>query len=144
MDCDFSMPLEAVPKLINALSENDIAIGSRYVEGGRDEREFSRVITSKFFNTFASLLLGRSLTDYTTGFVAAKRDVFDNLDIYGVYGEYCVIFLYNAKKQGFKIAEVPYACIPRNQGETKTAESILALLRHGRNYGMTVLKLWFK
>lgn len=144
MDCDFSMPLETVPALISALRENDIAIGSRYVERGRDEREFSRVITSKLFNTFASLLLGSSLKDYGTGFVAAKREVFGKLDIYGVYGEYCVIFLYNAKRRGFKIAEIPYTCVPRNRGKTKTAESTLDLLRHGWNYGITVLKLRLK
>ena len=142
MDCDFSMPLETIPSLIKALGKSQIAIGSRYVKGGNDEREFSRVITSKLFNTFASLLLGRSIKDYTTGFVAAKREVFDALDLYGVYGEYCVIFLYKAKEQGIKILEVPYTCIPRTQGETKTADNFFNLLKHGLNYGVAVIKLW--
>lgn len=144
MDCDFSMPIETVSRLVEALNECDIAIGSRYVDSGRDEREFTRVITSKLFNMFASLLLGSSLKDYSTGFVAAKKEVFDKLEIYGVYGEYCVIFLHNAGRRGFKIAEVPYTCVPRNHGETKTAEGVLALLKHGWNYGITVLKLRLK
>jgi dolichol-phosphate mannosyltransferase len=144
MDCDFSMPLEKVPELINALEENDIAIGSRYVQGGKDKREFSRVVTSRIFNTFASLLLGRSIKDYTTGFIAAKKEVFDKLAIEGIYGEYCIIFLYNARKHGFKIAEVPYTCLPRKQGETKISQSVLALLKHGLRYGITVLRLRWK
>jgi dolichol-phosphate mannosyltransferase len=48
MDCDFSMPPEVIPRLVEALGDGyDIAIGSRYVEGGKDGREsFTRVLTS--------------------------------------------------------------------------------------------------
>ena len=79
MDCDLAMPPETIPLLLERLNAGaDIAIGSRYVPGGSDPghslmaRAFSVVI-----NTFASLLLGWGVRDYTSGFVAARRQVFD-------------------------------------------------------------------
>jgi len=36
MDCDLSMPPEKLPELVEALAECDLAVGSRYVQGGRD------------------------------------------------------------------------------------------------------------
>ena len=79
MDCDLAMPPETIPLLLERLNAGaDLAIGSRYVRGGSDPghslmaRAFSVVI-----NTFASLLLGWGVRDYTSGFVAARRRVFD-------------------------------------------------------------------
>jgi dolichol-phosphate mannosyltransferase len=148
MDCDFSMPPEVIPRLVEALGDGyDIAIGSRYVEGGKDGREsFTRVLTSKLINLFACLILGFSIKDYTTGFVAARREVFDQVNISERYehGEYCIDFLYKAKRKGFKVKEIPYVCRPRRSGETKTASNILSLIRHGARYCLTVLKLRFQ
>ena len=140
MDCDFSMPPEAIPRLIHALRHSDIAVGSRYVPGGGDSREFSRVLTSRIFNAFATLMLDRGIRDYTSGFLAVKKKVFYKVKLRGDYGEYCIDFLYKAA-ESFKITEVPYVNVPRRMGETKTAPKIKDLLRHGVNYSLYVLKL---
>ena len=92
MDCDLAMPPETIPLLLDRLNAGaDLAIGSRYVRGGSDPghglmaRAFSIVI-----NTFASLLLGWGVRDYTSGFVAARREVFEKIRLTGDYGEYCI------------------------------------------------------
>src|SRR5512136_2429515 len=92
MDCDLAMPPEAIPSLLDRLAAGaEIAIGSRYVRGGSDPghglmaRAFSVVI-----NTFASLLLGWGVRDYTSGFVPARHDVFEKIRLTGYYGEYCI------------------------------------------------------
>jgi dolichol-phosphate mannosyltransferase len=143
MDCDLAMPPEVIPQLVARLAAGaDIAIGSRYVAGGSDPghslmaRSFSVTI-----NTFASLLLGRDVRDYTSGFVAARRGVFDRIRLRGDYGEYCVDLLARARMLGLRIDEVPYACGARFSGESKTGGNALDYVRRGRKYVWTVVDL---
>src|SRR5512139_2679293 len=79
MDCDLAMPPEVIPQLLERLARGaDIAVGSRYVRGGGDP---GHSLTARAFsvtiNTFASLLLGWGVRDYTSGFIAARRTIFD-------------------------------------------------------------------
>jgi dolichol-phosphate mannosyltransferase len=145
MDCDFSMPPEVVPRLVAAVDQGyDLGVGSRYVRGGRDAghswlgRAFSRTI-----NFYASLLLGWQVRDYTSGFIAARRQVFDLVTLRGDYGEYCIDLLYRARRHGLRIKEIPYECVPRERGESKTAVDLWGYLRRGRKYVATVLRLRF-
>jgi dolichol-phosphate mannosyltransferase len=144
MDCDMSMPPEDLPRLAAALADGaDLAVGSRYLPGGRDVghswvgRAFSRTI-----NLVASLLLDRRITDYTSGFILARRAVFDQIDLRGDYGEYCIDLLYRALRAGFQVVEVPYQCAPRETGESKTASNPLGYITRGWNYVVTILRLW--
>ena len=125
MDCDLAMPPETIPLLLDRLNAGaDIAIGSRYVRGGSDPghglmaRAFSIVI-----NTFASLLLGWGVRDYTSGFVVARREVFEKIKLNGDYGEYCIDLLARAQQMGYRVEEVPYACGARFSGESKTGQT---------------------
>jgi dolichol-phosphate mannosyltransferase len=143
MDCDLSMPPEDLPRLAGALAAGaDVALGSRYVRGGRDVghawvgRAFSRTI-----NLAAAWLLDRRVTDYTSGFILARREVFERIPLQGDYGEYCIDLLYRALRAGFGVVEVPYACVPRETGESKTATNPLGYVSRGWNYVVTILRL---
>jgi dolichol-phosphate mannosyltransferase len=144
MDCDLSMPPEVLPALLAATDEVDLALGSRYVRGGADVghslvgRLFSRTI-----NLAASLFLGWGVKDYTSGFLAVRREVFDQITLRGDYGEYCIDLLARAQKLGFSVREVPYQCVPRMRGESKTAANALGYIRRGWKYVVTVLRLRF-
>lgn len=142
MDCDFSMPPEVVPPLVAALEGAGVAVGSRYVRGGQDvghswmARAFSWAI-----NLFASLLLGWGVRDYTSGFIAARREVLERIPLQGDYGEYCIDFLYRAQRAGYRVVEIPYTCAERASGESKTGANVLDYLRRGWKYVWTVLRL---
>jgi len=145
MDCDLSMPPEKWPELAEALARGaDIAVGSRYVPGGQDVahsftgRTFSRVI-----NATAGLILDWSIKDYTSGFILARRQVFDHIQLRGDYGEYCIDLLYRAKRAGFVFEELPYVCVPRETGESKTAANAWGYVTRGINYVKTVSRLRF-
>ncbi len=145
MDCDLSMPPEDWPQLAAALAGGaDMAVGSRYVPGGGDVahsltgRLFSRII-----NLWAGLVLVWSIKDYTSGFILARRQIFDKIDLRGDYGEYCIDLLYRAHRAGYAIRELPYLCVPREAGESKTATSVWGYLTRGVNYVTTVLRLRF-
>ena len=147
MDCDLAMPPESIPDLLSPLASAgaDIAIGSRYVRGGRDiGHSLTGQLFSRAINVFAGLFLGFGIRDYTSGFVAARRALFDQITLQGDYGEYCIDFLYRAKRLGFQIVEVPYDCVERAAGESKTALNAWGYMRRGVKYVQTILRLRFR
>ena len=143
MDCDLAMPPETIPLLLERLAAGaDVAVGSRYAAGGRDVGHgFMARAFSVTINTFASLLLGWGVRDYTSGFVAARRSVFDQIVLQGDYGEYCIDLLARAQRLGLRVEEVPYICGARLHGESKTGAHVGDYLRRGWKYVTTVVKL---
>lgn len=148
LDCDFSMPCHKIPELINkVLTGYDVVVGSRFMKGGKDVRgvadSWTAVILSSAMNFFISFILGVSFKDYTSGFVAANKKVFENIKIKGDYGEYFIEFIYHARRNGFKLLEVPYYCLPRRAGTSKTGSNLLDYLQKGWKYVYVTLKLKF-
>lgn len=143
MDVDLAMPAGVIPQLLARLNAGaDIAVGSRYVPGGRDVgHSFMARAFSVTINLAAMLLLGRGVRDYTSGFVMARRTVFDRLTLRGDYGEYCIDFLARAQRLGYRVVEVPYTCGARMSGESKTGASFRDYIRRGGKYVTAILRL---
>ena len=137
MDCDLSMPPQDVPALVRALVDEgaEMAVGSRWIPGGADvahgpmARTLSRVI-----NGYAQALLGSQVHDYTSGFIAARADLLANIRLRGDYGEYCIDLLGRALRMGYNVVEVPYVCVPRTAGDSKTGANLADYLGKGRKY----------
>ncbi|MCB0121225.1 MAG: glycosyltransferase, partial [Caldilineaceae bacterium] len=86
MDCDLSMPPEDIPKLIRLIVDEgaDLAVGSRWIPGGADIAHGTMARTlSWLINHFAMLLVGRQVHDYTSGFIAGRAAVFEQLRLHG-------------------------------------------------------------
>lgn len=144
LDADFLSLPSTITGLVNYLGEADIVVASRYVESGKDNRkEAFRVLLSRLFNECARFILGVKTRDLTSGYILARKEVFDKIKITGLYGEYCVRFLYQAEKNNFKIKEFPYVCLSREKGNSKTSSSIATFIRYGLIYIHTVLNLRF-
>jgi dolichol-phosphate mannosyltransferase len=92
-------------------------------------------------NRFAMLLLGRQVHDYTSGFIAARADVLRHLRLRGDYGEYCIDLLGRAVRRGYRVQEVPYLCLPRSSGASKTGANLWDYLAKGRKYVATIWRL---
>jgi dolichol-phosphate mannosyltransferase len=144
MDCDFSHPPELLPSLAAALEDADFAVASRYVPGGEDLRDsFLARLLSRAINGFSSLVLDRSIRDYTSGYIAARREAVQSLSLRGDYGEYCIDLLCRAKRRGMTVREIPYKSPSRTHGESKTATNLKGFLRRGIKYVAVVLRLRF-
>jgi dolichol-phosphate mannosyltransferase len=142
LDADFSTVPFGLTKLIEGASGYDIAVASRYVDGGLDaRREKMRVVASRLFNKLAKFILGTKVTDLTSGYIVANRRIFDKISIHGVYGEYSITFLYEAQRQNLSIKEVPYIWFSRPFGSSKTTVNSLIFLAYGLLYIMTVFRL---
>ncbi len=144
MDCDLSMPPEDIPKLVRAVIEQgaDVALGSRWIPGGADiAHGFMARTLSWVINHFAILTLGGQVHDYTSGFIAARAPVLQQIRLRGDYGEYCIDLLGRAAKLGYSLREVPYFCVPRTTGESKTGANLWDYLVKGRKYVTTIWRL---
>ena len=144
MDCDFSHPPELTPRVIGALEECDIAIASRWVSGGGIQAPWLRILASRLIDTLARLLLGFSVKDWTSGFIAVRRETIDKLGIVPVgsgYGEYFIAFLFEGLKSGLRIEEIPYTYSYRRKGVTKTSPSLFRLLGYGLSFCWCILCL---
>ncbi len=147
LDADGSMPAQVIPLLLERLREAEVALASRYVRGGRDDRTSRiRVGTSWLINVFASSLLGWGVRDYTSGFVAVRREVLERVPLRTdyTYGDYCIDFLYRAAQTGVRIIEIPYRCGERQGGETKTAPDLRQFVTLGLAYLGSILRLRFR
>ena len=120
----------------------DIAILSRYVEGGGDKRNLLRSLTSKYFNIVCSLLLGRNIKDYTSGIFLMKREILNEVSFfpYG-HGEFFIEFLENTNRKGFYIKEIPYIQMRDDElNESKTAGNFIYFLYLGFFYFLRILQ----
>ncbi len=141
MDADLSMPPEVIPQMIENLENYDIVTGSRYAKGGKDQRPFIRVASSRIINFIANIFLNFKVLDYDTGFVAARKEVLEKMRLApSIHGEYCIELLYRAGRKGYKINEVPYSFTDRKAGESKTAETVHALWKMGIVYMKRIIR----
>ena len=141
MDCDFSHPPQLIPSMVEEVGKVDVVVASRFVKGGESEYSLERTFASLLVSYFARLILNPSVKDYTSGFVASRREVFDKISLTGRHGEYFIGFTYRCLKNGFKIMEIPYTCVNRRSGESKTAPTLFSLLRQGFSYGIEIVRL---
>lgn len=149
MDCDFSMPPKYLPVLLSLINADyDVAIGSRFLLGGNwrgeakdPENTFLAVALSRLMNIFIQVCLDHRLKDYTSGFVVARKEVFDKIKLRGDYGEYFIDFIYRALKLNYHVVEVPYRWIPRAAGYSKTGSTLKEYFRRGWKYVFTVIRL---
>jgi len=146
MDCDFSHPPEKIPQLIYMLNQGfDVAVNSRYAIGGGENREgkgsATQLLLSLVLNWGIRFMLRSSFSDYTSGFIAARREVFKDIRLRGDYGEYFIDVIYRAIRAGYLVCELPYFAQPRRTGESKTGSNLGQYLKRGRKYLSTVARL---
>lgn len=148
MDADFSMPPADINKLTAAVTRGaDIAVGSRFVAGGKRKQHgdphehWYTILTSDIGNKIMPRLFNLKFHDYTSGFVAVRKSVALSIPLRGSYGEYFIDFIVRAFSRGYCVVEVPYVCIPRLRGVSKTANDFPTLLKRLFQYGTIILTL---
>ena len=130
MDADGSHAPEQLPRLLAALDNADVVLGSRYVPGGSVVNwPRSREVLSRGGNFYTRMLLRLPLRDATGGYRAYRRTVLDTLplDEISVKG-YCfqVDLAWHALQQGYRVVEVPITFVERERGDSKMSRKIVA------------------
>lgn len=137
MDADGSHAPEELPRLLAALRDADLVIGSRWVPGGEVRNwPFSRQLISRGGNFYARMLLRFPVRDATAGFRAYRRVVLETLKLDEVASQgYCfqIDLAWKTWREGFRVVEVPITFTERELGQSKMSRSIVteALWRVG-------------
>jgi dolichol-phosphate mannosyltransferase len=130
MDSDFSHEPAYLPRLLEAMETADLAIGSRYVDGGGvgDWGAMRRAI-SRGGSAYARLVLGVGVQDLTGGFKCFRREVLETIDFDSVQARgyaFQVEMTYRAIRAGFSVVEVPIVFRDRRAGSSKMDRAIVA------------------
>ncbi len=129
MDCDFSHDPSDVPRLIEAASDADVVLGSRYVPGGgtRDWGPVRRLI-SRGGSWYARHTLGIEPNDLTGGFKCFRRDVLLSIPLDEVASAgyvFQIEMTYRAILLGYTVVEIPITFRDRQVGTSKMSHRII-------------------
>jgi dolichol-phosphate mannosyltransferase len=129
MDADGSHAPEQLPRLLAAVQQADVVLGSRWVPGGSVVNwPRRRKVLSVGGNVYTRLALGIELRDATGGYRAYRRSVLEAIDYARVASEgYCfqVDLARRALDAGYRVVEVPITFVERERGESKMSGAIV-------------------
>jgi dolichol-phosphate mannosyltransferase len=129
MDADGSHLPEHLPVLVGALAHADLAIGSRWMPGGRVVNwPRSREALSRGANVYTRLMLGLKVRDATAGFRAYRASTLRTISLDQVQSTgYCfqIDLTMRVAQAGLKIVEVPITFVEREHGASKMSNSII-------------------
>ena len=139
MDADFSHDPSYLPRLYALCrGEADVAVGSRWVEGGGVRGwPLHRRLISRAGSLYARTVLGVPLRDLTAGFKCWRREALEAIDLDGVAATgyaFQIEMTFRALQHGFRVVEHPIVFPDRERGTSKMSmaifgEAALAVLR---------------
>ncbi|HET6522487.1 MAG TPA: glycosyltransferase family 2 protein [Geminicoccaceae bacterium] len=113
MDADLQDDPAELPRFLAKIGD-----GYDLVSGWKQVRHdpVSKTLPSRLFNLVTAKLTGVPLRDFNCGYKAYRREVFDNVELYGELHRYVPVL---ADSLGFRIAELPVQHHPRRFGQSK-------------------------
>lgn len=129
MDADFSHDPRYLPRFLAEMDAGaDMALGSRYIEGGGTVNwGISRQVISKGGSLYARTILGVGIRDLTGGFKCFRRETLEGLDLATVKSAgyaFQIELTYRALRRGYKVKEIPIVFEDRRVGKSKMSRKI--------------------
>jgi dolichol-phosphate mannosyltransferase len=130
MDADLSHDPADMPRLVEALADADLVIGSRYVAGGSIPAwgPFRRALSAGG-NLYARRWLRLGVRDSTSGFRAYRSSVLRELALTTVRAEgyaFQIEMTRRVRRAGGRIVEVPIRFVDRTHGRSKLSRAVVA------------------
>ena len=123
MDADGSHQPEQLHRLLDALADADLVIGSRWIPGGSVVNwPLARKALSVGGNVYARLALCIPVRDVTAGYRLFRRTTLEAIDLGTVESSgYCfqTDLAWRTSRAGLRIVEVPIEFVERVRGESK-------------------------
>ncbi|UCH20407.1 MAG: glycosyltransferase [Deltaproteobacteria bacterium] len=140
MDADGQHQPEEIEKLVTPILHNqyDVVIGSR-VMGNREKDNPLRAMGVYVFGAIISSLLGKKITDPSSGFRAFKMDKIMDIDLYEDQYHTSELII-EAIKKGLHIGEVPISIMKRQYGKSKKGKDFV----YGFHFARIIVKTWWR
>lgn len=119
MDADLQDNPKEIPNLLARLEE-----GFDLISGWKQARQdpLDKTLPSKLFNFTVSAVSGLKLHDHNCGFKAYRREVIEDLNLYGELHRFIPVL---AHWRGFRVGEMPVEHFARKFGKSKYGTSRL-------------------
>ena len=130
------------PNLTDKLNSGyDIAVLSRFVPGGGDERFFIRAFASRGIYLVSKFILRIPFNDFGSGIFLMKRNLLDHAEkTLTTYAEWFIEFIYIIYKKNYKIIEIPYVQKKDdNLSKSKSFGNIFTFINLGIIYFLRIL-----
>jgi dolichol-phosphate mannosyltransferase len=128
MDADGSHQPEQLHRLLEALLDADLVIGSRWIPGGSVVNwPLRRAALSRGGNLYVRLLLGISVRDATAGFRVFRRSALEKIDLASVESTGYVFqtdLVTRCLRAGLTVREVPIEFVERVRGDSKMSGAV--------------------
>lgn len=129
MDADFSHDPKYIGDFRAAIAQNDLVIGSRYVNGiSIVNWPMSRLLLSYFASKYVRVITGMPIKDPTSGFKCFRREVLEWLDLKRIKSNgysFQIEMNFYVWRGGFRIKEIPILFIDRRAGTSKMSRKIV-------------------
>lgn len=129
MDADLSHNPQDIPRMVEALNDSDVIIGSRYINGVNVVNwPMRRLLLSFMANRYARYVIGFPILDATAGFKCFKRKVLESIDLSTIKSEgysFQIEMNFNSWMKGFHIQEIPIIFVDRTVGKSKMTRKII-------------------
>jgi dolichol-phosphate mannosyltransferase len=129
MDADLSHTPAVLPRLVAAIRDADLVVGSRYVPGGGTIGwPLWRRLMSRMGGRYASAVLGAPVSDLTSGFKVWRPSTLQSIGIDGLRSDgyaFTIEATWRAIKQGARVVEVPIVFTDRVAGASKLSRRIV-------------------
>lgn len=120
LDADGSHPPRYISAMEKLTQKYDIVIGSRYIAGGATHDPFTRKIISRCYCAFAQALFKLKVSDCMSGFIVAKKTVYQNTQLNPLGYKFGLELLVKARRK-YTVAEYPIVFEQRKMGRSKTS-----------------------
>lgn len=129
MDADFSHNPEDIPRFLEAIHNNDLVIGSRYVSGVNVVNwPLKRLILSYGANLYTRIITGMPVHDATGGYKCFRAEALKKIDLNKIksngYG-FQIEMNFRLWKSGARLKEIPIIFIDRRSGVSKMNKKII-------------------
>ena len=128
MDADGSHQPEQLGRLLTALADADLVIGSRWVPGGSVVNwPLRRELLSRGGNLYVRVLLGIDVRDATAGFRLFRRTALEKIDLDSVRSTGYVFqtdLVTRCLRSGLTVREVPIEFVERVRGDSKMSGAV--------------------
>lgn len=129
MDADFSHDPRAINDFLKTITDYDLVIGSRYIEGVNVVNwPLSRLLLSWFANLYTRFITRMPIRDTTSGFKCFRRKVLEAIDLNKIHSDgyaFQIEMHYKVWKKGFRLKEIPIVFVDRNIGVSKMSSGII-------------------
>jgi len=128
MDADLSHDPRYLPEFFDKVSEFDLVVGSRYLNGVSIVNwPFWRLVISYLGCYLARRLTGAPFTDPTSGYKCFRTKVLQDANLDHIrsngYG-FQIEFTHRIWTQGYRLGEIPIVFVDRSEGQSKMSVAI--------------------